>query len=482
MIIPSKLLIKKIRCNHFQKYFYSLSTLKNGLKVASLPQYGPVSAIGLFINAGSRYTVDYPSGITHLLKKMAFQSCNKYANLDEIQNVSENICGQLDSDISRDMAVYGATVHHSNLGQMVELLSDVVVDATFKDSDINKQINDIIFELEGLPYLPDRENEFLDHIHASAFRQNTLGLPLVTNAKDISNVNSQLLSDYVKRYFLPNRSALVAINVNHNEFVEYVEKYFGKWNIQVEDKKIPDNSIAQYTGGLITIHEDGPRKQPGHTMLPELSYLSIGFEGVNDSSPLIYPSAVLYSLLGSGKSFSAGGPGKGLFTRLNMDVLGSYHWVNSCSAYNISFIDSGLFAIHGSCIPSQIRNFVNVILKQYYQIIEQPITEEELSRAKRQLQSVIMMNLESRAVLLEDLGRQVLVRNKWISSEIFYNLIEKVTVNDIKEVCSLFLNSKPSVAALGNLDDLPTFDEISNAISKRTTLPKKMFSFSKFSR
>ena len=58
--------------------------------------------------------------------------------------------------------------------------------------------------------------------------------------------------------------------------------------------------------------------------------------------------------MGGGGSFSAGGPGKGMYSRLYLNVLNRYHWIYSATAYHHSYADTGLFCIHGSCHPSQV--------------------------------------------------------------------------------------------------------------------------------
>lgn len=60
-------------------------------------------------------------------------------------------------------------------------------------------------------------------------------------------------------------------------------------------------------------------------------------------------------MMGGGGSFSAGGPGKGMYSRLYLNVLNRYHWIYAATAYHHSYADSGLFCIHGSSHPSQAR-------------------------------------------------------------------------------------------------------------------------------
>lgn len=53
------------------------------------------------------------------------------------------------------------------------------------------------------------------------------------------------------------------------------------------------------------------------------------------------------------------------------------------------------------------------------------ITPSELRRAKTQLQSMLLMNLEARPVVFEDVGRQVLANGKRLQPQHYYDLIGK---------------------------------------------------------
>ena len=62
------------------------------------------------------------------------------------------------------------------------------------------------------------------------------------------------------------------------------------------------------------------------------------------------------------------------------------------------------------------------------------IAQGELDRAKNQLRSSVLMNLESKMVQLEDLGRQVQVHGYKVPVEELCSKIEKVTRQDIVRV------------------------------------------------
>ena len=84
----------------------------------------------------------------------------------------------------------------------------------------------------------------------------------------------------------------------------------------------PDKSLAQYTGGLITMDKDLSNVSLGPTPMPDLAHISIGVEGVSHQDKTDFvPLCVINQLMGGGGSFSAGGPGKGMYTRLYTNVL-----------------------------------------------------------------------------------------------------------------------------------------------------------------
>lgn len=59
----------------------------------------------------------------------------------------------------------------------------------------------------------------------------------------------------------------------------------------------------------------------GPNPLPELAHLVIGLESVGHQHKDFVSHCVLNMMMGGGGSFSAGGPGKGMYTRLYTNVL-----------------------------------------------------------------------------------------------------------------------------------------------------------------
>ncbi len=195
------------------------------------------------------------------------------------------------------------------------------------------------------------------------------------------------------------------------------------------------NIPSHYTGGFVSLP---PLPPPASPALPDLTYVHLAFEALPISSPDIYALAVLQTLLGGGGSFSAGGPGKGMYSRLYTNVLNQEGWVESCVAFNHSYTDSGLFGISASCTPRKGGDMLDVLCRELQNLTLESgysaLQIAEVNRAKNQLRSSLLMNLESRMVELEDLGRQVQVHGRKIGVKEMCEKIDRLTVKDLRRV------------------------------------------------
>ena len=195
------------------------------------------------------------------------------------------------------------------------------------------------------------------------------------------------------------------------------------------------SAAAHYTGGFLSLPAIPP---PANPALPRVSHIHLAFEALPIASDDIYALATLQTLLGGGGSFSAGGPGKGMYSRLYTNVLNQHHWVESCIAFNHSYTDSGLFGISATCSPTQAAQMLEVMCRELNNLTLdsgfsalQPV---EVNRAKNQLKSSLLMNLESRMVELEDLGRQIQVHGRKVGVKEMCSKIDALTVQDLRRV------------------------------------------------
>ena len=132
---------------------------------------------------------------------------------------------------------------------------------------------------------------------------------------------------------------VAGVGVDHDTLVEAAQRHFVDqrpvWETEGGVAEVQtDRSIAQYTGGIVSREKDlsdvslGPTPMPelGHIVIGQLSsfknyFSATGLESVGHQHPDFIPFCVLNMMMGGGGSFSAGGPGKGMYTRLYTRVL-----------------------------------------------------------------------------------------------------------------------------------------------------------------
>ncbi|XP_017551085.1 mitochondrial-processing peptidase subunit alpha [Pygocentrus nattereri] len=459
-----------------EKHETRITTLENGLRVASQNKFGQFCTVGILVNSGSRHEAKYPSGIAHFLEKLAFSSTSQYGSKDEILLSLEKHGGICDCQTSRDTTMYAVSAEVKGLDTVVNLLSDAVLQPRLLDEEIEMTRMTVRFELEDLNMRPDPEPLLTEMIHAAAYRGNTVGLPRYCPAENVDKIDRKLLHTYLRSYYCPERMVLAGVGIEHEQLVECARKYLLNvkpvWGTSTPEKV--DRSVAQYTGGIIKMEKDMSDVSLGPTPIPELTHIMIGLESCSFLEDDFIPFAVLNMMMGGGGSFSAGGPGKGMFTRLYLNVLNRHHWMYNATSYHHSYEDSGLLCIHASADPRQVREMVEIITREFIQMAG-TAGEMELERAKTQLKSMLMMNLESRPVIFEDVGRQVLATGKRKLPHELCQLISNVTASDIKRVTTKMLRSKPAVAALGDLTELPSYEHIQAALSSKDGRLPRMY-------
>jgi processing peptidase subunit alpha len=101
-----------------------------------------------------------------------------------------------------------------------------------------------------------------------------------------------------------------------------------------------------------------------------------------------------------------------MYSRLYREVMNAFSWAESANAFSAQLYDCGLVGIYGAAPPEHAGSLANILMSQLVRIAQHPAQRQELQRAQNQLASSVMMNLETRGVLCEDIGRQILSHGK----------------------------------------------------------------------
>ena len=286
-----------------------------------------------------------------------------------------------------------------------------------------------------------------DVLHTVAFQGETLGAPLMCNHHSAETMNGDVIAKFKAGNFSPSRLVVSAVGVEHARMVEYVEEHLGDL---AKGSPAPIAS-ATYAGGDMRV--------PGEA---GQVHVAIGLRGVDCSDKDVVASAVLQSLLGGGDQFSAGGPGKGLTSRIFRNVL-SNPVVLSATSFNVSYQDAGLFGMQATCNAHDAPKTVALLTRELA-ALRGAISAEELERAKNMTASSLFLNLETMGIVSEDLGRQTMFYGKRKDGATVAAEINAVTADDLSKLSAKMLASPVSVAAYGDVAFVPAYAEIAAAL------------------
>jgi processing peptidase subunit alpha len=283
----------------------------------------------------------------------------------------------------------------------------------------------------------------------TVFTERSIGLPLFMNEQRRKRLTPEAVKHFLsQRLHNPANIVVSAVGIGHDQLLQVVDKALG-WLPPVAPGKIMAETASQYTGGEARLNGDG------------LAQIAVACEAVSWSDPDLIPVAVLNTLLGGGGSFSAGGPGKGMYSRLYTSVLNRHPWVQSCTGFNHCYTDSGLFGIHASAEPDRLPELAEIICEEISKMGQ--VSRAELARAKNQTKASVFMNLESGTITCEDLGRQILTAGQYVEPAALYAAIEKVSEKDVFRVAARLLRSRPTVVLHGEMYGAPSYEQISEA-------------------
>ncbi|CCK70934.1 mitochondrial-processing protease subunit alpha KNAG_0F02710 [Huiozyma naganishii CBS 8797] len=442
----SRNFLKKLYSTDVGKGGFQLSKLSNGLQVGTSNVPGHFSALGLYINAGSRYETGNLKGCSHLLDRLAFKS-TEHIDGRTMTETLELLGGNFQSTSSRETMMYQASVFNNEVEKMLRLMGETVRFPSITQGELDEQKLSAQYEIDEIWLKP--EMILPELLHSTAYSGETLGSPLLCPRELVPSISKYYLNEYRNKFYTPENTVATFVGVPHEKALELTDRILGDW----ESSHPPvTKEVAHYTGGETCIPPT-----PTFGNLPELYHVQIGYEGLPINHPDIYALATLQTLLGGGGSFSAGGPGKGMYSRLYTHVLNQYYFVENCISFNHSYSDSGIFGISISCIPEAASQAVEIIAMQLHNTFANDslkLAEDEVHRAKNQLKSSLLMNLESKLVELEDMGRQIQLHGHKIQVNEMIEKIEKLTPMDIIRVAEQVFTGK--VCNAGNGTGKPT--------------------------
>ncbi|MBI4031962.1 MAG: insulinase family protein [Proteobacteria bacterium] len=414
-----------------------LTKLPSGLRIITdhVPTVDSV-ALGVWADVGTRDEDMAHNGVAHMVEHMMFKGTIRRTAARIAEEV-EDVGGNINAWTSREMTSYHIHLLKEDMPLAVDILADVLQHSTMPEDEIERERHVILQEIGMTLDTPDEL--VFDHYQETAYPGQTLGAPILGTSDIIKKMKKDTLHHYVREFYTPARLVLAAAgNIKHGEFTALAEKMFSSLPADRGNKQKP----AQYRGGENRMEKD-----------LEQSHVVLGFQGVKRGDDA-YFAVILFSVLFGG----------GMSSRLFQEIREKRGLVYSIFSHHAAFADDGQFMIYAGTGPDDIPKMMPVLCDEIKKVMD-GVTEDELKRAKAQMRAGLLMAQESMMSRANQIAKNLIYFNKTLDLREKLRKIEAVTVSDIRALTDRIFSGAPTLAALGPLEKLESFDALKKRLA-----------------
>jgi len=398
-----------------------VTTLANGMRVASdtMSTVETVS-LGAWIETGARDEHAGNNGISHLLEHMVFKGTER-RSARAIAEEIEAVGGHLNAYTSRENTAYYAKVLKDDIGLAVDLVSDIVMNATMDSGELEREKSVICQEIHQAHDTPD--DIVFDLLQEAAYPAQAVGRPVLGTEDIIRAIDRDEICGYrAKGYTAPAVVFSAAGAIDHDHLVDTIADVFGALPTTARAPR----EQALYSGGEMRVDRD-----------LEQAHVLIGLDSVGYKDPDFYAASVLSALFGGGMS-----------SRLFQEIREERGLAYSIYSFLSCFEEAGLFGIYAGTGAEELDELLPLIAEEAAKVVVD-VTPEETARARAQLKANMLMARESTSARAEQLARQIMVYDRPLPVEEIVAEIEAVDDAAVKAAAARIFSGAPTLAAIG---------------------------------
>jgi predicted Zn-dependent peptidase len=400
------------------------SVLPNGLRlVTERMPHVRTAAMGLWVNAGSRYETASQHGISHFLEHLFFKGTSTRSAL-EIAQAADEIGGQMNAFTDREQTVFYVKVLAAHFERAVEIVADMLLRSTFAAEHIERERQVIDEEIKSYEDSPD---ELVQDLFAqTVWNGHPLGRPVIGTLATVNRLTREDLTRFVQRFYRPSNVVVsVAGDIEHDQVAAVLTRHLGEWD-----------------GAGVPLVTEPPRPEAGvATRMKETEqvHLTLGTQGLAHADERRYTLSLLDHLLGGGMS-----------SRLFQEIRERRGLVYTIASYASSYRDGGLFVVYAGMSPDAGPEVIRLTLEEIEKIRTTPVDAVELTRAKESLKGSLMLSLESTGSRMSILARSEIYYGRQITLDELIAKVDAVTADDVQQMAAELLEApRLSMAAIG---------------------------------
>ena len=201
--------------------------LDNGLEVVTVKKDTQIAAVNIGVSVGSLYENMDEKGIAHFIEHMLFKG-TKNRNYEEINDELELLGGEYNAYTDYAATVYTISCLTEEIKNGVEILSDMIINSTFREEEIEKERGVILAEIRTSK--DDIEDLSFKRINEEAFTNSPLRYDVAGLESNVKKYTKSDLERFYNKYYVPNNSVITIVSsFDHEEAFETISKCFNNW-------------------------------------------------------------------------------------------------------------------------------------------------------------------------------------------------------------------------------------------------------------
>jgi len=417
---------------------YRKTTLQNGFRIITQKIASTQAATVLvLVGAGSRCENQKIRGISHFLEHMFFKGAHKFKNAREVSEAIDGVGGDFNAFTGKEYAGYFIKTHSDHTKLSMDLISDMLINATFLDEEITKERGVIMEEYNMYQDTPMYQVSW--DFETLLYGNQPMGWDQIGLMDVIKTVTRQEFIDYKKALYTPDNSVLIVSgDVDHDEIVKMAEKMY----------KFEEKERTLYPAELMRFEETD--KVSISNKKTEQTHVVCGFEGLGEQDPDYIASKVLAVILGGNMS-----------SRMFMNVREQKGLAYYISTSSEGFTDTGVFATKSGVSVDKTKDAITAIIEEYKRCLDEDIPEKELIKGREFIKGKMTLKLEDSEEYAHILGMQELLFNHIKTPSDMFKEVDKVTVADLKRVAErVFKEENLKLALIGPYTDKAEFEAL----------------------
>jgi len=402
--------------------------LDNGLRIltVSMPYAHSVTVL-LYLGVGSRYEDDSQSGVSHFLEHMAFKGTSRRPSPREISEAIEGIGGLMNAATSVESTGYWVKVARHHFRVAVDVLADMLCDPLFDPREIEKERRVILEELKMICDVPSSWVQVL--AGRQMWPDHPVGRDVGGDPETVATMSRADLLSFRARFYQPrNLVVAVAGNVDHDEVAGEVTAALG--DLTSDETPLDCQPAEDPQGKPELVVETRPTEQAN---------LCLAVRGLSRAHEDRYRLRVLNTILGEGMS-----------SRLFQEIREKRGLAYGVSSGVHSLSDTGALIVSAGVAPENTPQAVSAILEEMGRFREEPVSADELVRAKEFIKGRMLLAMEDTFANAAWVGRQEVLDDRVFTLDEVISEIDAVDAQDVQRVANdLFQAGSLVLAVVG---------------------------------